>query len=149
MPWLTALEQREHKIVAGRFGKSGKMIIKPYSIPADTRSAHLKVLMKFIKISICGCWEWKGRIHNGYPCCPTPGGSTKWAHRVSYAVFNGPIAEQMHIDHKCRNRICVRPDHLLQKTPIENYQAIQRRRLRDIKKLQEKAGQQTIFSILS
>lgn len=148
MGWLTAVERRELKIQAGRFGKCGKMIIKPYSIPEEMKAAFLKVYLKFVKISICGCWEWQGRIHNGYPCFPEPGGNTKWAHRVSYALFNGPIKAQRHIDHKCRNRICVRPDHLIQTTPIENYQAIQRRKLRDIKKAQEAAGQLTIFNYM-
>jgi len=149
MSWLTATQRREQKIAAGRFGKCGKMVIKPYSIPEEKRSQFIKTFFRFVQISICGCWEWQGRIHNGYPCVPTPGGSTKWAHRVSYALFNGPIEAQKHIDHKCRNRICVNPAHLQQVTPTENYLAIQRRKLRDIKKAREEAGQQTIFSVLS
>lgn len=146
--WLTAVERKEQKICAGKFGYSGKMIIKPYSIPPERRDSILKVFTSLVRISICGCWEWQGRIHNDYPCCPIPGGSTRWAHRVSYALFNGPIAEQMHVDHKCRNRKCVRPDHLEQMPPIENYKAIQRRRLRDIKRAREEAGQMNILSLL-
>ena len=145
---LTYSPQPNSGIKAGKFGKSGKMVIKPYAIPEESRKAHLKIFFKFVRITICGCWEWQGRIHNGYPCCPTPGGSTKWAHRVSYALFNGPIEEQMHIDHKCRNRICVNPAHLLQKTQIENYEAISRRKLRDYRKAKEAAGQQTIWKYL-
>ena len=145
--WLTAQQRKEQKIQAGHFGKCGKMVIKPYSIPEEKRDAHLKVFLKFVRVSICGCWEWAGRFHNGYPCCPTPGGNTRWAHRVSYALFNGPIKAQRHVDHGCRNRKCVRPDHLEQMPPIENYLAIQRRKLRDIKKMREAAGQLTIFQL--
>lgn len=148
MTWLTAQQRVEQKIQAGHFGKHGKMIIKPYSIPEEERDAHLKLFMQFVDIKICGCWLWTGRIHNGYAVCPTPSGNSKWAHRVSYALFNGPIAGGMHVDHNCRHRTCVRPDHLEQMLPIENYQAIQRRRLQDLKRWREEAGQMTILSLL-
>lgn len=134
----------EPGIKAGKFGKSGKMIIKPYSIPDEYKELYKKILIKNVKICICGCWEWQGRIHNGYAVCPTPyvhDGNSRWGHRVSYAVFNGDIKAQMHIDHTCRNKKCIRPDHLKQVTPQQNYEAIQRRRLRDEKKLKEEMGQ--------
>jgi len=132
-------------IHAGKFGYSGKMIIKPYSIPEEDRPKYLVVFRKLVRVSICGCWEWQGRIHNGYACFPAPGGNTKWAHRVSYALFNGAIAEQMHIDHQCRNRKCVNPAHLKQMTPTENYDAIYRRKRRDEYAALEAAGQLRLF----
>lgn len=139
--WLTCLKIPETGIRAGKFGRSGKMIIAPYSIDPVDRIKVLKAFLKYVDISICGCWEWKGRIHNGYASFHVPGDNSRWAHRVSYVLFNGPIKAQMHIDHKCRNRICVNPGHLKQVTPIKNYQAVHRRRLRDIKRMQEEAGQ--------
>lgn len=59
-----------------------------------------------------GCWEWPGaRIKGGY-------GQT-WngkrvipAHRFAYESVNGLIEEGKVLDHRCRNRACVRPDHL-------------------------------------
>lgn len=132
-------------IASGKFGKCGKMYIKPYCIPDEHKGAHYKVFVRYVKKCDNGCWEWMGRIHNGYGCCPTPGGNTKWAHRVSYALFNGDIAEQMHIDHTCRNRMCVNPKHLEQVTPTENYEAIYIRKRMDEKRLQEEAGQLTLF----
>ncbi len=130
---------------AGRFGKCGKMIIKPYSIPDADREKLLKTFFRFVTPSICGCWEWQGRIHNGYPSCPTPSGNTKWAHRVSYALFNGPIKEGMHIDHNCRNRTCVNPAHLEQMTPTKNIQAIYSRRWKDHRRLMEEKGQLSLW----
>ena len=130
---------------SGKFGKSGKMVIKPYSIPESERAKHLKVFFRFVTPSICGCWFWQGRIHNGYGCCATPGGNTKWAHRVSYALFNGAIKEGMHIDHDCRNPTCVNPAHLFQKTPTENYKAIYSRRWKDHRRLMEEKGQLTLW----
>jgi hypothetical protein len=42
------------------------------------------------------------------------------AHRISYKEFIGPIPEGLVIDHKCRTRHCVNPDHLEPVTSLEN-----------------------------
>ena len=39
-------------------------------------------------------------------------GRQQYAHRVAWELCNGPIPEGLQIDHLCRNRRCVRPDHL-------------------------------------
>ncbi|KKK68845.1 hypothetical protein LCGC14_2939950 [marine sediment metagenome] len=39
-------------------------------------------------------------------------GKTQWAHRVSYATFNGSIPDCETVNHKCRNTPCINPDHL-------------------------------------
>lgn len=110
------------------FGDVGKMVIKPFSIPEDIKPKVLKSYLKFVDVTIDGCWEWKGRIHNGYPSGHFSGiKSSQWAHRVSYALFNGPIEGGNHVDHTCNNPICVRPDHLEQKTPTANYKEIGKR----------------------
>lgn len=55
------------------------------------------------------CWLWTaGRHRDGY-------GQTsrgKKAHRVAYEFVKGPIPEGLEIDHLCRVRLCVNPDHL-------------------------------------
>src|SRR5690554_7462425 len=45
---------------------------------------------------------------------------TLYGHRVMYESFVGPIPEGLHLDHLCRNRACVRPDHLEPVTNKEN-----------------------------
>ena len=45
---------------------------------------------------------------------------TEWAHRVSYELFRGPIPDGLQIDHLCRIRHCVNPDHLEAVTQREN-----------------------------
>jgi len=132
-------------IATGKFGVCGRMVINSFFVPDELKNQCKEIIMDNIKKTTSGCWKWTGRNHNGYPCMAYPGGSTKWAHRVSYAVYVGPIAEQRHIDHRCRNRLCVNPAHLIMRTPIENYEAVHRRNRQDIKKAQRKAGQLTVW----
>lgn len=66
-----------------------------------------------------GCWMWMGRVEpNGYgkitvrtkPAPATP--KALWVHRLAYEVFTGErIPEKHHIDHRCRFRLCINPNH--------------------------------------
>src|SRR5690606_28140598 len=67
-----------------------------------------------------GCWEWQGaRQSGGYGSFWWQGRVQK-AHRVSYEDQMGPIPEGLVLDHLCRVRHCVRPDHLEPVTQKEN-----------------------------
>ncbi len=43
-----------------------------------------------------------------------------YAHRWAYEQARGAIPDGMHLDHLCRNTLCVNPDHLQAVTAREN-----------------------------
>lgn len=57
------------------------------------------------------CWEWEAVKTNGYGQFWLSGNQFQ-AHRVSYSWLIGSIPAEMCVDHLCRNRSCVNPDHL-------------------------------------
>jgi hypothetical protein len=69
------------------------------------------------------CWEWKGaKNQDGYgmfapktfrkSLTARGTGRLYTAHRFAYEDLVGPIDVRMVIDHLCRNRACVRPEHM-------------------------------------
>jgi hypothetical protein len=67
-----------------------------------------------------GCWLWlAARLANGYGVF-SYGGRPVYAHRFVYELTFGPLPEGTEIDHLCRNRWCVRPDHLEAVPHVEN-----------------------------
>lgn len=65
------------------------------------------------------CWEWPMRRPIGYGYAKVNGREIP-AHRASYEHFVGPIEMGLHIDHLCRNTVCVNPRHLEPVTCREN-----------------------------
>lgn len=66
-----------------------------------------------------GCWLWTGALNGGgYGRFNV--GRRLYAHRAAYLMFVGPIPDGLQIDHLCRVRHCVNPDHLEPVTHAEN-----------------------------
>jgi len=68
-----------------------------------------------------GCWDWGAcKDSSGYGQFKIDGKQYP-AHRVSFEYFhNRKIKLGYLLDHMCRNRACVRPDHLREVTPQIN-----------------------------
>ena len=67
------------------------------------------------------CWLWTGCLQpRGYGQFSIQPRRTVRAHRWSYEHFVGPIPESFELDHLCRTRACVRPDHLEVVSHAEN-----------------------------
>lgn len=66
------------------------------------------------------CWLWKkSLIWSGYAKTWYQG-KTVAAHRLSYEVFIGPIPDGLQVDHLCKIKHCVNPEHLEPVTPRTN-----------------------------
>jgi len=76
---------------------------------------------KYIQLDILsGCWIWKGNLNpDGYGVIKIKGKGLL-AHRFSYEYYNDKIKEGLTIDHLCRNKACVNPQHLEPVTLQEN-----------------------------
>lgn len=67
-----------------------------------------------------GCWAWAAQIDRyGYGRFKA-GGIYYYAHRYAYEHLRGAIPKGLQIDHLCRNRGCVNPEHLEAVTQREN-----------------------------
>lgn len=69
------------------------------------------------------CWLWRGSLNiYGYGRIKFHGESV-FVHRLSYETLVGPIPDGLVIDHLCRVRNCVNPDHM---EPVTNSENIRR-----------------------
>lgn len=65
------------------------------------------------------CWLWLACTNHGYGYFGFQG-RNKRAHRLAYEWANGKIPDGLTLDHLCRVRHCIRPDHLEVVTNKEN-----------------------------
>ena len=72
------------------------------------------------KVVQCGeCWGWTGSLgKDGYGSFNAEG--SYLAHKWLWTYLYGPVPAGHELDHLCRNRACVRPEHLEVVTHKEN-----------------------------
>lgn len=67
------------------------------------------------------CWEWTGSLTpKGYGTFMAKGRKAYRAHRYAWIILVGEIPQAMTIDHICKNKRCVNPDHFELVTAEEN-----------------------------
>jgi len=85
------------------------------------RTAAERFWAKVERDGLDDCWLWTANTTgaSGYGLF-YDGATTIVAHRFSYQEAKGPIPDGLVIDHICRVRLCVNPEHLTPRTNREN-----------------------------
>lgn len=88
--------------------------------PPPEPTTEERFLKKIEKDPASGCWFWGGTLnHKGYSVMKVDG-KLIFMHRWAYEHYVGPIPGGLTIDHKCRVRHCVNPEHMEPVTNAEN-----------------------------
>lgn len=75
----------------------------------------------YIVDKITDCWLYQGIINkNGYGFFHNSLNRVVYAHRYYYEQKYGLVKKNYHIHHKCKNRKCVNPEHLVMLTKSEH-----------------------------
>ena len=93
------------------------MITDDPRIPMD--DYDLARFMRKVVVDPSGCWLWTGWTNGKYGGFAF-GTHKVYAHRVSYQHYVGPMPEGYTIDHLCKVKLCVNPEHLEAVTYHEN-----------------------------
>lgn len=82
-------------------------------IPPPTPESWRKFSER-VTVSPNGCWLFRMRnvTSRKYGTFYVAQNGPLTAHRVAYFWLVGPVSDDLVIDHLCRNRRCVNPDHL-------------------------------------
>lgn len=90
------------------------------SLPRLSLKDYTRFESKIHYEPMSGCWLWGASVgKNGYGMFSYQN-IMGLVHRISYTMERGPIPEGLSLDHLCRVRCCVNPQHLEPVTSLEN-----------------------------
>lgn len=99
-------------------------LIRPSYADVLTEQQRAQFWARVEKGGSAGCWSWLGPLnHQGYGLFYVTRGGRRVAHRVhriAWELLRSLIPDGLTLDHLCRNRGCVNPDHLEPVTSREN-----------------------------
>lgn len=80
-----------------------------------------RFMNKVEPVPMSGCWLWMGYTDKkmGYGMFWLDG-TMHLSHRIAYALFKGPIVDDLHVLHRCDVPCCVNPAHLWLGTNAQN-----------------------------
>jgi len=105
----------------------------PKAMAGPVKGHIIRRLLEKSKVVVRGgwkCWEWQGCLDkDGYgrvTVSTTHRGRA--AHRVAFVAFVRDLSDDETVDHRCLNRRCINPDHLVAMTQADNVAGANRRR---------------------
>lgn len=77
-------------------------------------------IIRNIEVDVSGCWLWtRAKDRDGYARASLNNRGYR-AHRLVYVLTKGDVPDGLVLDHLCRQRHCVNPDHLEPVSDAEN-----------------------------
>lgn len=91
----------------------------PKGRPTGTLQERIK--RRIVVNEKTGCWDFIGKLNGGYgKIWDTARGYYRGAHLALYEELVGPVPKGKELDHTCRNKACVNPEHLEPVSHLEN-----------------------------
>lgn len=86
--------------------------------PEVTDAEEVRIMSRVVVVE--GCWVWAGPPNGSGYATAVVGGRVQGLHRAMYEHRFGPIRPGLVVDHLCKTRLCINPDHLEPVTQKEN-----------------------------